>query len=131
MSSLALLNVDGTVAVHPGFGASVTSDPGVLTSGGARRETRRAHETSARVFDLQFSLASGDEMDRLRSVITETRGGAGSLRWRAPGDAPGTRETAPRWRMLNASEASVFAVRRSIGGISATFSLHIEEIPDN
>lgn len=124
-----LLNPDGTSAIHPEWPVPRTDPVGVLATGGEQRHTRRVHEVVPREYELRWRNASAPDVEYVRQALSVTRGGVRPTRWRHPVDDPaGPVSTAPRWHILNASEASEFVVERGRGGHTAAMTLRLREV---
>lgn len=128
-----LLNQDGTPALTPDWPlvridrAAPTGS--VLASDGPRRETRRTHDRVVRAYRITVFPARAAECERVRQAIMRTRGGANWTRWRHPvDDAPGSVDTAPRWRVLNAGVDGEFTLTRGAGGLGARLEIVLEEV---
>lgn len=107
-------------------------DPHPLTVGsrhietaGEQRNTRQVHERIRRKYELVIENATPSVMERVQQAITLTRGCL-PLRWRHPtDDAPGPRETAPRWLLVNAAEIEI---SRTPAGSGGNITLILQEV---
>ena len=137
-----LLHLDGSARLCPNWPAVIVERVGsgvLVASGGGsgggvgdHRHARLVHERTPRRFEVTIDPALGrsaGEVEMLRQAIAVTRGGSKSTRWRAPGDAAGDVESAPRWRILNAGlEGGEFSLERYMGGVAGRFTVVLEEV---
>lgn len=72
-------------------------DGAVLASGDGQRHTRRVHERTPRAYTVRAKLATGVEVERLRTIIQAAKGEAQVIQWRHPTDDTGP--TPPWYRM--------------------------------
>ena len=107
-----LLNADGTLAIDPEWpveysggkaGAEVVASPATLGPGGVKRVSELAGLASGpvRSITLNFSEASGADVELLRRMLVTTLAGSGTTRNRVPGLEVGASVlTAPKYRWI-------------------------------
>jgi len=128
-----LLNDDGTSSVDPEWIVPLTHTHGVLASeGNPSRHTRAMHERKRRQYGLRIRLGNGREALILKDTLRVTAMGAMWTRWRHPKDDPAPSgdppwKSAPRYRVVNAADASIAVARTGAGSI-ADFTLVLEDI---
>lgn len=122
--STALMNLDGTSKLVPGWGCTLESLGGVTASDppGNQRHTRATHHRRVRRVRLTVPQENGAGVAALRKAVGESRGGAGAVAWRHPEDAAGDVESAPLWRVMSCE------ARRAEGGAGAGVSVELEEV---
>lgn len=123
----SLIGIAGDALIHPGWSNSRTGPGVVIATERSFREARRVHQEQKRRYSLPLIQATSGEVDRVRRVLANSRGGAGLVRWRhSQDDPPGPAASAPWWRILNASEAAL-QLDRVKGGARVDCTIELEE----
>jgi hypothetical protein len=121
-----MVDADGVPVLVPDFvvGREYTGMRLLATDGVSHRHTRAGTPRRRRRYEMPFTHLSGEQLERLRTVVQTARGQGGMVRWRHPiDDAAGSAETAPRWRIVGPVEIS-----RAAGGQRADVRIVLEEV---
>lgn len=122
-----LLDADGHSGINPEFINALTEPIARVVSDGPQRETRRTNDRKPRVYVLNWTQASGEDLNRVREALELSVYGSTPVRWRHPvDDNEGRVDKAPRWMIGNADELE-FEVGRAATGQTLEMTLELRE----